>query len=86
MLFHSDLTFVLALIALAMGALVLLKAKKFADLGTKPCRVIGYLIVILALLALIFSGYWAVQSCRLIHTKYGKQLLRMHYGAKHRAR
>jgi len=85
-MFHSDLTFVLALMALAMGVFLVLTAKKNAELGTKLAKFFGYIIVILALLAVIFSGYCAARSSYLMHTKYGKQLLRMHYGVKHRAK
>ncbi|MGD9152771.1 MAG: hypothetical protein PVG30_03825 [Gammaproteobacteria bacterium] len=56
MMFHSDITFVLALIALAYGALVVLKSKKYADAMGITCKIIGIIIAVLAILAILGSG------------------------------
>ena len=61
-MFHNDVTFVLSIFALVAGAALLLFAKVHRDLSTKPCRVIGYIAVILSVLMLLCSGYSMVRS------------------------
>lgn len=51
------IAFILALIALAMGSTLVLRAKKHAELGTGGCKFLGYLIGILALIVLCFIVY-----------------------------
>ncbi len=56
-MFHVDITFTLALIALVMGAYLALLAKVHSDnIPTLPCALIGYVVVIIALIVLLFSG------------------------------
>jgi hypothetical protein len=55
-MFHSDITFVLALIALAYGALVVLKSKKYEDAMSMTCKIIGIIVAILAILAILGAG------------------------------
>jgi hypothetical protein len=66
MMFHSDITFVLALIALAMGVIVLLKVKKEGKAGVKGGMFLGHAIVVLAIIVLLFSGY---KTIRCSHNK-----------------
>lgn len=60
-MFHTDITFILALIALSMGVGILLKAKKYREMGVKGCQFLGYLVVILSLLMLLTSGFCLVK-------------------------
>lgn len=61
MFFHSDLTFVFALIALVMGVRLLIKIEKHGELKLGLHKFLGYVVVVLALLALIFSGMCATK-------------------------
>lgn len=71
MLFHADITFVLALIALAYGALVVLKSKKYKDTMSATCKIIGFIIAILAILAILSSGQrmfrMHMMKCAMMH-------------------
>lgn len=64
-MFHADITLILALIALSMGAGILLKAKKYSEHGTAGCRFIAYFVIVLSLLMLLFSGF-----CLIKHSAY----------------
>jgi len=57
MIFHADITFALALIALASGALLILLAKTKSDIITAACRVIGFIIIVISVLILLCSGH-----------------------------
>lgn len=57
MFFHGDIIFVLSLIALSMGAGILLKAKKYQEMHrVAGCKTIGYLVVFLSIVTLIISA------------------------------
>jgi hypothetical protein len=56
-MFHADLTFVLALIALTMGASLILSAKTHPEISTALCQLAGFTVIILAIITLFFSGY-----------------------------
>lgn len=60
---HADITFVLALIALSAGALLVLFAKAHKEIPTRPCIVIGYVVVGLSIIIILFSGYKMLRSC-----------------------
>ncbi len=62
MIFHADITFVLALIALASGALLILLAKTKSDIITATCRVIGFIIIVISALILLYSGHNMVKK------------------------
>ena len=57
MMFHADITLVLALIALAAGALLVLMAKNHKDAIGMTCRVIGIIIAVLAILMTLCSAH-----------------------------
>jgi hypothetical protein len=61
-MFHSDITFALMLISLSLGVIILLKAKKYSELGVKPCQIIGYVVVILSAIMILISGYGMTSS------------------------
>jgi len=86
-MFHADITFTLALIALAFATMILMKAKKFAELGVSGCKFFGYVVAVLAIIMLIFSGYSTVRQsifmCKL-HSRmsrmmHRKMMKRRHY-------
>lgn len=61
-MFHADVTFVLALIALVAGAFLVLSAKVHKEISTTPCTVIGFIVVILSIIVILFSGYGMLRS------------------------
>ena len=77
MLFTAGLTFAVALIALTMAASLLLKAKKHADLGTKPCQVIGYVVIVLSIVMLVISTFAGIRNHRFMKTMHKKYMTRM---------
>jgi len=60
MMFHSDITFVLGLVAFTMGLKLLFKAKKHNDIGTGAYKFWGWVICILAAITLFCAGYKSV--------------------------
>lgn len=56
-MFHADITFVLALIALVAGASLILSVKSHKGLSTGSCTFIGYAVIILSIIIILFSGY-----------------------------
>jgi|GEM_PF-4661910 len=56
-MFHADITLTLALIALAIGAHLALSAKMRTDISTLAYTFIGYIVIIVALIILLFSGF-----------------------------
>lgn len=63
--------FALSLIALTMGATLVLKAKKNADLGTGGCKFIGYIVGILAIIMLLLSGFTSSRHVNVMFTSKG---------------
>jgi hypothetical protein len=55
MIFHADITFILALIALASGTIVVLLAKAQAEAMSITCKVIGVVIIVLSILMGLYS-------------------------------
>jgi hypothetical protein len=66
---HSDITFLLALIALVAGSFLVLTAKLHTDKNFAPCKVIGYCVAILAVIILIFTVYPTIRSISCGYTK-----------------
>ena len=66
-MFHADLTFVLALIALALGASLILSAKTHSEISTVLCQLAGFTVVILAIITLFFSGYILIAKTATVY-------------------
>ncbi len=66
-MFHADITFVLALIALATGGFLILFAKIHKDIAAGICSAIGYVVAVLAIIALLFSGYGILRTHTVKH-------------------
>jgi hypothetical protein len=67
---HSDITFLLALIALVAGSFLVLTTKLHADKSFVICKVIGYCVAILAIIILIFTVYPTIRSISCGYVKY----------------
>lgn len=78
-MFHADITFVLALIALATGGFLVLFAKIHKDISTGICTVVGYVVAILAILAILCSSYGMFRSHVIRHQMMANrmQLIKM---------
>lgn len=61
MMFIIDIAFSLELIALIFGAALLIYAMKHTDLGTALPKFIAYLVMILAVLSMLCTGYYTVK-------------------------
>ena len=66
-MFHSDITFTLALIALVSGAFLILSSKTGPDIKTLPCRIIGHIVVIISLVILLFSGFLVIKKSVFVY-------------------
>lgn len=71
MFFHADITFVLALIALAYGALLVLKSKKYTDAMATTCKIIGIIVAVFSILMALSSGQGMIRmhmmKCAMMH-------------------
>jgi len=56
-MFYSGITFVLALIALVAGASLIFKIKFHKEVPAGSCTFIGYAVIILSIIVILFSGY-----------------------------
>lgn len=77
------MVFGLALIALALSAMVIVKAKKNKELGTGGVKFFGYIVGILAIIMLLFSGcittmhmYGSACKKAPAHMKYVKKMMK----------
>jgi len=61
LMFHFHMTFALGLIAFALGASVLIWSKAHESVGTSLAKLIGYIVIILAVINLLCTGYYAVK-------------------------
>lgn len=85
-MFHVDITFTLALIALVLAAYLVLSAKVHTDVSAIPCTLIGYAVVVIALIILLFSGISMVNRAMMgyqMHTQmmqlqHGQMMMPMH--------
>jgi len=71
-MFHTDITFALALIALVLAAYLVLLAKVHTDVSAIPCTLIGYAVIVIALVVLLFSGFSMVNKTMMgyeMHTQ-----------------
>lgn len=59
LMFNFHIAFSLALIALAFGAAVLIWAKAHESVGVTLPKIIGYIVIIVAVLNILCSGYSA---------------------------
>ena len=75
-MFHADITFVLALIALATGGFLVLFAKIHKDISTGICSVVGYAVAILAILAILCSSYGMFRSHVVRHQMMANRMQR----------
>ncbi len=66
-MFHADITFVLALIALAAGALLVISSKTRSDVMTVICKIIGFVVIVIAALAILFAGHIIIRSHLIKH-------------------
>ena len=64
-MFHSDNTFVLALIAVSLTLFFILFTKIHEEKTTKICRGFGYAVLVLAVIMLLISGYSMVKECMM---------------------
>ncbi len=64
-MFHADITFTLALIALVSGAFLVLSARTQKD--TMSCKIIGHAVAIIAIVILLFSGYCVIKRAVNVH-------------------
>jgi uncharacterized membrane protein YdbT with pleckstrin-like domain len=64
-MFHVDITFTLALIALVLAAHLVLTAKVHTDVSAISCTLIGYIVVVIALIILLFSGFSMVNKAMM---------------------
>ena len=60
-MFHADITFTLALIALVAAAFLVLSAKAHPDIPALACQTIGYVVAIIAIVMLLFTGFLTVK-------------------------
>lgn len=60
-MFHSDITFVLALIALVAGIFLLFSIKARKEAATPTNKFIGYAVVVLSIIMILCSGYRMLQ-------------------------
>lgn len=74
-MFHADITFVFAILTLVAGAYLVLNAKIHKEISTVPCKIIGYIAVILSILMLLFSGYGMIKRCAMRHTMIKKSCM-----------
>jgi glucan phosphoethanolaminetransferase (alkaline phosphatase superfamily) len=80
-MFHTDITFTLALIALVLAAYLVLLAKVHTDVSAIPCTLIGYAVVVIALIVLLFSGFFMVNKTMIgyeMHTQMMSEMMPMH--------
>jgi len=66
-MFHADIIFVLALIALAAGALLVILSKTRSDVMTVICKIIGFVVIVIAALAILFAGHIIIRSHLIKH-------------------
>lgn len=78
-MFHADMTFTLALIALVSGASLILATKKHAEIPTLSCQIIGYTVSVLAIVILLFSGSLMVKGSLMRHHMHSA-IMQMHKG------
>ena len=77
-MFHSDITFTLALIALVVAAFLVLSAKVHPDIPTLPCKAIGYTVAVIAIVMLLFTGFLTVKRS-LIPCPMKMKYMMMHH-------
>lgn len=80
-MFHVDITFTLALIALVLAGRLILSAKVHTDVSAIPCVLIGYGVTIIALIILLFSGISMVNRTMLgyqMHTQMMSEMMPLH--------
>lgn len=80
-MFHSDITFTLALIALVAAAFLVFSAKAHPDIPTLPCKAIGYAVVVIAIVMLLFTGFLTVKRS-LIPCPMKMKYMMMHHMQK----
>jgi hypothetical protein len=56
-MFYAGIIFVLALIALVAGASLIFKTKFHKEVPAGPCSFIGYAVIVLSTIVILFSGY-----------------------------
>lgn len=62
MVFHGDIAIALTLIALGVGYLVLVKARKQESNGTKTIGlIIGWIVIVVAAITLLCASYYSVR-------------------------
>jgi hypothetical protein len=61
-MFNSGIIFVLALISLSAGAVLIDPVKKTKETSRGFCNVIGFFVIILSIIILLFSGYCMLKT------------------------
>jgi hypothetical protein len=61
-MFNAGITFVLALIALVAGASLIFKTKFHKEVQAGFCSFIGYAVIVLSIIVILFSGYGMVRG------------------------
>jgi len=73
-IFHIDANFVFALIAMVLGAfLVLFTRIHHKEVVAKQCRVIGIVVVVLSIIILLISCYGMAKRSYLINKRMSMQ-------------
>lgn len=61
-MFNSGIIFVLALISLSAGAILIDPVKRPKEVSRGLCNVIGFFVIVLSIIALLFSGYCMLKT------------------------
>lgn len=61
-MFNSGVIFVLALISLSAGAVLIDPVKRPKEVSRGLCNVIGFFVIVLSIIALLFSGYCMLKT------------------------
>jgi exosortase/archaeosortase len=77
-MFHADITFTLALIALVAAAFLVLSAKTHPNIPTLACKTIGYAVAVIAIVMLLFTGFMTVKTSLITYPMKMKYMMMQH--------